>query len=124
MKRGERMSEKTKARISASMKRSWGDRSTRRKMRTQAQIRRDAMNERLAELEERQKRLEYLERAEARREEYARMDEQERQRLDDEEYNARVGPKLPKGVRAIGHGRVIPRHPRGYFPESRAEILP
>ena len=107
-KRGEKMSAKTKARISASQKKSYAS-GTRRKVRTKAQIIADNLNARLRELEERERRLEYLERADAKREQYAALDEAERTRLEDEAWNKLHGCDLPKGIRSLGHGRAIPR---------------
>jgi hypothetical protein len=115
MKRGEKMSDKTKARISASQKKSHAS-GTRRKIRTKQQIVIDKLDLMQRLMEERERRIEYLQAQEARREQYAREDEQERQRREDAEWNAKNGPKLPKGVRAIGHGRALVRNPRGYLP--------
>jgi hypothetical protein len=122
-KRGEKLSERTKQRISASQKQSHAS-GTRRKMRTKQEIMLDRLDEMQRLMEERERRLEYLQAQEARREAYAREDEHERQRREDAEWNAQNGPKLPKGVRAIGHGRCIPRPlgPLGFG--QRAQLMP
>jgi hypothetical protein len=107
MKRGEKMSAKQKARISASQKRSYAS-GTRRRIRTKQQITIDRLDETYRLMEERERKAEYLARAELQRAQYAAMDEQERQRKADELWNDAHGLRLPKGVRRVGSGRVIP----------------
>ncbi len=98
MTKGSKVTEKTRARMRLSARRSWAS-GTRRKERTKEQIRVDKIVT-LNIVEEARKVERYRQAAEKNREHWRWVDEcEERARI----------MNLPKGVRSLGHGPVLPR---------------